>query len=506
MSTLIKKITFLFCCISLLHISINAQNEVDALRFSETDWQGTARFMGAGRAFGAVGAEFSAINVNPATIGLYKKSEVTFTPLTVSAYSANASYNGTETAERRPRYNLGSAGMVLAISGAENSQWKKFQIGFGYNRIKNYNNIFSIEGRSNGSSVGYEYANAAEGLNISDLNNYDIWSDEMWMAYEFYLIDPKPGSSTSYLPSLAGANLFQASTVTQKGGNDEMIFSFGTNYDDKLFLGATVGVPFINFTESRTYLERNDKDPTHHFLNWNINDNLNVRATGINLKLGVNYQPVDFLRVGVAFHTPTFYGNVRDIFDRNVSAQKWDYVAAWDWGIADTILTKKTYNEEANYRNSFNYSLTTPLRVMVNAAFFIKQRAFISAEYEFTDYSMANMYATSYNFREENKAIQTKYGACHIARIGAEFNINQVFAVRAGYNYISSPYKDKINDGSKHYVSAGFGFRTKYFYSDFAYSITTSKEKYWMYNPLYVNEASNKYNAHRIMLTVGVKF
>jgi hypothetical protein len=493
-----KKITFSIFLIFLIQIHLSAQNEVDALRFSEVDWQGTARFMGAGRAFGAVGAEFSALNMNPATIGLYKKSEVTFTPLTISINKSNSGYNETATPAQTVKYNLNSAGLVFAIPGVQNSLWKKFQIGFGYNRIKNYNNTFSIEGRSKGSSIGYAYANYAEGLDYRDIQNYDIWSDEMWMAWEYYLIDPKPDSYTSYNPSLAGMNLFQSSTVTHKGGNDEMLFSFGTNYDDKLFLGATLGVPFIHFTENRTYLEKNDKEPSHHFQQWSIEDNLSVRSSGINLKLGVIYQPFDFLRVGVAFHTPTYYGNVKDSFIRNVFARKWDY--------ADSLLSKKTYDEHTEYRNNFNYSLTTPLRVMVNAAFFIQQRAFISAEYEFADYSMSNMYSVSYNFSEENRAIQKKYGGCHIARIGAEINLTQVFAVRAGYNYISSPYKNNINDGSKHYVSAGFGFRTKYLYGDFAYAITTSKENYWMYNPEYVNVVNQRFNAHRIMLTLGVRF
>ncbi|MCL2247498.1 MAG: hypothetical protein FWC10_10415, partial [Lentimicrobiaceae bacterium] len=85
-------------------------------------------------------------------------------------------------------------------------------------------------------------------------------------------------------------------------------------------------------------------------------------------------------------------------------------------------------------------------------------------------------------------------------------NVNQVFAVRAGYNYISSPYKDDINDGSKHYASLGFGFKTKYFYSDFAYALTTSKEKYWMYDANFVNAVNNKFLTHRIMLTMGVRF
>jgi len=75
-----------------------------------------------------------------------------------------------------------------------------------------------------------------------------------------------------------------------------------------------------------------------------------------------------------------------------------------------------------------------------------------------------------------------------------------------GYNYISSPYKNKINDGSKHYVSAGFGFRTKYFYGDLAYAFTTSKEKYWMFDPTFVNETKHQFATHRILLTLGVRF
>ncbi|MCL2168274.1 MAG: hypothetical protein FWH59_04025 [Lentimicrobiaceae bacterium] len=499
MNKFLKKINILVCLIAFIQISMNAQNEVDALRFSELDWQGTARFMGAGRAFGAVGAEFSALNVNPAAIGLYKKSEVTFSPVTISIYKNMSTYNGNPVPAQAIKYNLNSAGIVLAVPGVSSTLWKKIQIGFGYNRIKNFNNTFSIEGR--GSTIGYEYAHAAEGLDYRDIDNVKIWSDEMYYAYEYWLISPKEGSFSSYYPTMKGLDILQSSSVTQTGGIDEMIFSLGTNYDDKLFLGATIGVPFINFTENRTYMDTNDNREyeNYHFIKFKMNEKLSVRSTGINLKLGIIYQPVDFLRVGVAFHTPTYYGNVKDIFDRELHFEKWEYV--------DTLFHKGTSSYNLiDGGNEFKYSLTTPLRVMANVAFFIAQRAFISAEYEFADYSMANMFSVDYNFTEKNKAIKNKYGACHIARIGAELNVSQVFAIRVGYNYISSPYKNEINDGSKHYASAGFGFRTNHFYSDFAYAFTISKEKYWMYDPLFVNEVNNQFITHRIMLTMGVRF
>jgi long-subunit fatty acid transport protein len=116
------------------------------------------------------------------------------------------------------------------------------------------------------------------------------------------------------------------------------------------------------------------------------------------------------------------------------------------------------------------------------------------------------MYSNDYNFSGENRNIRDIFGFSHIARIGAEFSLNQVFALRAGYNYISSPYKNDINDGSRHYASAGFGFRSKYLYGDFAYAFTTTKTQYWMFDPRFVNAVNNKFITHKIILTLGARF
>ena len=52
-----------------------AQGDYEAFRFSQIEYQGTARYMGAGGAFSATGGEFSAISVHPAAIGLYKRQQ-----------------------------------------------------------------------------------------------------------------------------------------------------------------------------------------------------------------------------------------------------------------------------------------------------------------------------------------------------------------------------------------------------------------------------------------------
>mgnify|MGYP001253267024 CR=1 FL=1 len=74
---MIKRILGIAIAIST---TLNAQNEVDALRYSTQDLSGTARYSAMGGAFGSLGGEFSALSSNPAGIGMYQFSEFTFTP------------------------------------------------------------------------------------------------------------------------------------------------------------------------------------------------------------------------------------------------------------------------------------------------------------------------------------------------------------------------------------------------------------------------------------------
>ena len=152
-----------------------AQNDIDAFRFSQYDYEGTARFMGAGGAFSAVGAEFSALNVNPAAIGVYKKSEITFTPLVISIYNNNALYNGHNSRNGSTvKYSLTNAGGAFRIGLGEGSGWKSINLGFGYNRICDYNNAYRIEGQSNNSSMMDEFLADIQRKNLQNISDNEL--------------------------------------------------------------------------------------------------------------------------------------------------------------------------------------------------------------------------------------------------------------------------------------------------------------------------------------------
>ena len=52
-----------------------SQSQLDAFKYSQTELNGTARYLGMGGAFGALGGDISAMNTNPAGLAIYKSSE-----------------------------------------------------------------------------------------------------------------------------------------------------------------------------------------------------------------------------------------------------------------------------------------------------------------------------------------------------------------------------------------------------------------------------------------------
>ncbi len=479
-----KRIVVLSFLVCAFLGTLKAQSDIDAFMFSQSEWNGTARFCGAGSAFGAAGAEFSALSTNPASIGVYKKHEVTLTPLVVSILKTNSLYNNNRSKYLASTYDFTNVGAVFAFTQFSNPLIKSMQFGFGLNNIYDFSNEYNVSGTSLNSSLMDEYVSAANSSNsLSSFNTQ--------LAWDTWLMDYDSTNSEYYSP-LEKQPLYQSRYVRTTGGINELLFSFGGNINDQFYFGASLGIPFLEYSEKCTYTEEDDLDTIGGFDKFTAHFNSKTEGIGINLKLGILYQPADFVRFGIAFHTPTYYGKLKNSYNNDITA----------------VYSTKSYYAESP-EGFYNYKLTTPMRLMANVAFFIKKRAFIGAEYEYTNYSLATMYTYGndrYSFSEENQNIKNKYKSQHIVRIGGEVIITDHFLARLGYIYKSSPYQNNINDGSSHTGSIGVGFRAKKFFCDLAYQMKLTKEKLWIYNPEFVNNAENRYYQHRIMATVGFKF
>lgn len=477
----------LIIIITLSSIFISAQNEVDALRFSRFSWEGTARFMGAGGAFGAVGGEFSALSTNPGSIGIFKRNEVSFTPLNITINQNHSTYQNETLRNNNTSYCLSNAGVVFVMPGIKDTKMKHLQLAFGYNRIANFNNVVAAEGYYNGS-IAEVYAENAYGLDLYDFEN---WSTESQFAWNSWMIEPSPTDPHEYYSPLRNVEMLQSYYRRTTGGIDEMTFSFGGNYNDKVYYGFTIGVPIIKYNELTSYTEKDEYDQDPIFNEMTVESELDVKGSGVNLKLGVLFQPADFVRFGLALHTPTWYGKLSDNYYAN-------YFSTGDSGRVET--------SQSNY---YQYRLSTPLRAMFNTAFFIKKRAFISAEYEICNYAMATLSSRSYSyysFKDENAAITDKYGISHIVRVGTEINCTSNILIRAGYIFKSSPYQKGVNDGAEHTGTVGLGFRSKVMFADIAYQLSSYNEDLWFYNPEFVNPSHNDFLNHKVIFTIGAKF
>ena len=71
---MLRNISLLFTLI--LGLTVQAQNHVDALRYSQESLWGSARFVGMGGAFGSLGANANSPSHNPAGIAVYTTSEL----------------------------------------------------------------------------------------------------------------------------------------------------------------------------------------------------------------------------------------------------------------------------------------------------------------------------------------------------------------------------------------------------------------------------------------------
>ncbi len=480
--------------LSLLSLILFSQNQEDALRYARTSAIGSARYMAMGGAYGSIGADFSAIGVNPAGIGMFRKSEFTFTPLITFA-NTEASYFGELYDDNKYNLGLSNLGFVYSADLSKRSQesgWKKIQFGFGYNRINNFNNRTFIQGYNENSSLLSNYVHLAD---YTEPENLDPFSTKL--AYDSWLI--WEDSNLVYYNDAYWGNVMQSEKIITNGSMSELLFSIGSNFNDVFYLGATIGVPMIRYNYESVYSETDTENNYAEFVTMSRRETLEARGTGLNLKLGAIVRATEWLRLGAAYHTPTYYSNMEDKWRVSMNSELF----------LDNQIEKKSAESP---RGRFEYELTTPMKAIGSATFLFGKSGLVSAEYEFADYSETRLNSSDYKFVGENNSIRDDYTAAHNFRFGTEWRLNDIY-FRGGYAIFGSPYKSGINDGKGTQTSLGLGFRQQDYYIDFAWVNNTLKENRYMYEVPSQPElefvtpvAKQTFSRQMYMLTLGWRF
>ncbi|NJX17140.1 transporter, partial [Tamlana crocina] len=129
---------------------------------------GTARYRAMSGAFGALGGDLSALNVNPAGSAVFLNSFTTFT-LNVENAENEVSYMNGFSTNSNTDVDLGQAGAVFVFNNRnENAAWKKFTLGFNYNKAASFEDDFVASG-TNSRSIDRYFLNYAQGIALDNL-------------------------------------------------------------------------------------------------------------------------------------------------------------------------------------------------------------------------------------------------------------------------------------------------------------------------------------------------
>lgn len=473
--------------ICLLKVSVsNAQNEVDALRYSQTTISGTARYNGMAGAYTALGGDITSINQNPAGLAVYRRNEVVGGLNFVNS-AIQSNYNDTRRENYRSNMGINNVGFLFNNTIQESKYgWVSNYIAFSYNQTNNFYTRTSIEG-VNGTNSMLTYlvdkANNGNGTPVGNLDRYSI------LAFDSYLMDTLPGSTNKYFGLFSDGGVTQSKIINTSGKSSDASISFGGNYKDKLFLGAAASVSSVKYSESTIYSEEDTKDTLDYLKSFELRDNFSTSGYGYNLKVGFIYKPVDWLRLGASVITPTLL-NLSDSYSTSISSV-WDSIS---------MPEKSAPNGE------FDYKLYTPLRANAGIGFIIGKQGIISADYEYIDYTSASLFSNDDAFSSANAGISSKYQKAGNVKIGGEMRL-EPFVLRGGYGLYSNPYKTGVNrDASRTYYTGGVGYRQENLFMDVALVVMSYKENYYLYNKAYVNPAELTKKQANITFTIGYKF
>lgn len=468
----------------------NAQNELDALRYSFKEPLGTARYMGMGGAFGALGGDLSSLGWNPAGLGVYRRNDLSFS-LGVSGYNTRGLYNDTESRASDFSVHIPSAGLV-ATHRTEDPSWSFINFGIAVNKVINFNRRFTVRGEAANTTLLDVFTQQANGTHYEDI--VDFFPFSAGPAWNTFLIDTIGNTTNQYQTAIPYGRIQQEMTVEQSGHMNETLVGLGANYENRFFVGATIGVPSIRFDQTTTYREF-ETDPDILLESFTYTDDLVTTGRGFNIKLGTIVRATKWLQLGAAWHSRTTL-RLNDVWDTRFFA---------DYGAGGSL--------EDGRPGTYDYQISIPSRVILSGAFFIGREGVISADYEHVNYGTAELRPASfmqggYDFADENIAVSNLFRAAHNVRVGGEWRIMNVFRARAGFSFQQDPYVAEATNLNTHLLtySLGGGYRGSKFYAEFAYQLRMANQEFYLYDPAMVNAAELQGRKGEIMFSVGLRY
>lgn len=518
----------LMAALALISVPALAQETYQDTKLVDNDLNGTARYVGMGGAMEALGADISTIGTNPAGIGLFRSSqfslsggmvaqqgETTSPTLTGSANTLGITFNGNKV---NPSFD--QAGFVYAM---RNGRRSFLNFAFNYHKSRNFDQILS----------------AAHSLNNASQNKlssikYDIKDEYNWNGVDANyqeLLTPIKDNATGNITGMEYLNgTGYVFGQYQKGYIGEYDFNISGNINDRLYLGLTFGLHDVHYNSNSYYaedLENNAKSDM-----W---EQLRITGTGFDIKAGAIFRPVESspFRIGVYVNTPTWY-------DLSLSSAN------------DITMRQGKDQGEHGQAADYDFKVYTPWKFGVSLGHTIGHNLALGATYEYADYGTVDnrvndgqyydywdgtAYESSYSDDGMNDHTKATLKGVSTVKLGAEYKLDNGFAVRVGYNYLSPMFNmDGYRDGiisspgsayatstdytnwkSTNRLTCGVGYSMKKFFADLAYQYTQTNGEFYPFlsytssaaHPEKSNIADRvdvSHKRHQLLLTLGYRF
>ena len=498
---------------------------------------GTARSAAMAGAMTSLGADASSMSINPAGMGMYRSNEIVFTPMmTFSRAKSNAAaFEGNS----KNRFGIGNFSMVAKLRESSTGV-TAINMGIAYNRLAdfNYKYSFATQGTVGSSSIADIFAGqlAAGQITSTQLKgNYDGAGYFMWdrfdptywgaiLGYKTGLInDSNGGWGRDMIGSAAGVDGY--TTVESKGSAGEWVWSLGMNFGSKFYLGFSLGAATINrerhiyYGEGYSYTA--DPALNYQMEHFNYDQVAKMKGTGVNFKIGAIYRPIESLRIGVAFHTPTYY-SVTYSYQGGMTSEIKANNNVDDYKLDSSGYIRPPFSEETVVLvddGDYSWSYTTPTRLMFGVSYTIAKQLILSVDYERDWYNSMRLKDSPYGALYKGYIKDTFKGS-NTVRAGAEWRFIPQMAVRMGYGLWSGALTDNTAIYSSpvtyrtEYMSAGFGVAlSKHFTIDATYQFC--KNNMTPYKTFYgydssIDIASPTINTtlerHNLLLSLTVHF
>ncbi len=517
----------------------------DFASLSQTQAFGTSRSMAMGGAFTSLGADLSTVGINPAGLGMFSQAAVSITPMISIANSSTAG-KPTWKGDSRTKFVVPNFGVSVKLSESSKSSVIALNAAFTYNRIADYNSRMSFSSESPYNpqtdalvpTIADVFMEQLAGANIYPSSKGDMDYDNnpyFWpaqSAYKTYLIDPmSDGAGDFWGTNVIGhnASVLSSYEVLQKGRADEYSFAIGGNIGNYLYFGATLGVQDIDQSTEYLYQEEylydtdggyafgsiDDTDPLASQANYSsLWQRVRLSGGGANLKLGFIARPTRALRIGAAFHSPTYYTLSR-IYETSTETQLID-------NSNDNVDTYVSPVQEFIDNYEYSWQFRTPSKLLLGASLQLGNMGIISLDYERQWYnwirvSNAPAELTPYDYQQ---SYESNYKPVNTLRAGIEVKPVPQLALRAGGGMSTSMLKNESLFYSSpvatnsHYITCGVGFQFSAATSlDLAYQY--HHQNYSSYRLFYVEYAdgtssssdlfNSELNRHYISATLTFK-